>query len=44
MKTSIIRVTDFTVDEWFDYWMENLICDLAPNTKRNYRERYTRNI
>ncbi len=33
-----------TVDMWFDYWMENLICDLAPNTKRNYRERYKKNI
>ncbi len=35
---------DMTVDMWFDYWMENLICDLAPNTKRNYRERYKKNI
>jgi len=36
--------SDMTVDEWFNYWMENLICDLAPNTKRNYRERYEHNI
>ncbi len=36
--------SDMTVDEWFEYWMENLICDLAPNTKRNYRERYKKNI
>ena len=35
---------DMTVDEWHAYWMENLICDLAPNTRRNYQERYDRNI
>lgn len=35
---------DMTVDEWHIYWMENLICDLAPNTRRNYQERYDRNI
>lgn len=40
----IIANSDMTVDEWFEYWMENLICDLAPNTKRNYRERYKKNI
>lgn len=33
-----------TVDSWFNYWMDNLICDLSPNTRRNYKERYTRNI
>lgn len=37
-------VSDLTVDEWFEYWMDNLICDLAPNTKRNYRERYEFNV
>lgn len=35
-----IANADMTVDMWFKYWMDNLICDLAPNTKRNYRERY----
>lgn len=35
---------DITVDEWFNYWMENLICGLAPNTRRNYAERYNQNI
>ena len=35
---------DMTVDMWFNYWLENLICDLAPNTKRNYYERYKQNI
>ena len=39
-----IANADMTVDMWFKYWMENLICDLAPNTKRNYQERYKINI
>ena len=33
-----------TVDSWFSFWIDNLIVDLAPNTKRNYRERYRINI
>ncbi len=33
-----------TVDKWFAYWVENIICDLAPNTIRNYQERYKWNI
>lgn len=37
-------VSDMTVDEWFNFWTENIICDLAPNTLRNYRERYKWNI
>ena len=28
--------TDITVDEWFDFWIENIVGDLAPNTLRNY--------
>ncbi len=36
--------TDTTVDEWFHFWIENIVGDLAPNTLRNYRERYTFNI
>lgn len=39
-----ITSSDMTVDEWFDFWINNLICDLSPNTKRNYRERYTINV
>lgn len=35
---------DMTVDDWFEFWMENLICDLAPNSRRNYMERYKNNI
>ena len=40
----LITNSEMTVDLWFDYWMNNLICDLSPNTKRNYRERYKLNI
>ena len=36
--------TETTVDEWFELWIENIVGDLAPNTLRNYRERYTFNI
>ena len=36
--------SDMTVDSWFEFWITNLIADLAPNTKRNYRERYRINI
>lgn len=35
---------DMTVDEWFKFWIENFVADLAPNTKRNYSERYRINI
>lgn len=33
-----------TVKEWFDYWSKFIICDLSPNTCRNYRERFEKNI
>ena len=36
--------TDTTVDAWFDFWIENIVGDLAPNTRRNYQDRYTHNI
>ncbi len=29
-----------TVDDWFEYWINNIVGDLALNTQRNYRERY----
>ena len=35
---------DTTVDTWFEFWIANIVGDLSPNTRRNYRERYTRNI
>lgn len=36
--------SEMTVDAWFEFWITNLIADLAPNTRRKYRERYTKNI
>lgn len=33
-----------TVDTWFDYWIKNIVGDLALNTRRNYCERYEHNI
>ena len=41
---NILSPSDMTVDTWFEFWQENMIADLAPNTRRNYRERYVRNI
>ena len=35
---------DVTVDEWFTFWHTELIKDLAANTRRNYAERYSKNI
>ena len=40
----VFVATDTTVDEWFNFWIENIVGDLAPNTLRNYRERYFHNI
>ena len=36
--------TTMTVNEWFAYWITCLLSDRAPNTLRNYRERYERNV
>ena len=36
--------SEMTVDDWFNFWIENIVGDLAPNTRRNYRERYNRNM
>ena len=35
--------SDTTADAWFSFWIENIVGDLAPNTLRNYRERYKQN-
>lgn len=40
----VVANTDMTVDMWFTFWIENLVCDLSPNTTRYYCERYRRNI
>jgi integrase len=36
--------SQMTVDAWFVFWINNRIVDLAPDTKRSYRERYTHDI
>ena len=36
--------SEMTVDSWFEFWITNLIADLAHNTRRNYRERYCKNV
>lgn len=36
--------SEMTVNEWFDFWINNIVSDKAPNTIRNYRERYQFNI
>lgn len=33
-----------TVDEWFEYWITNIVNNLSLNTIRNYKERYKHNI
>ena len=40
----VFVATDTAVDEWFNFWIENIVGDLAPNTLRNYQERYIQNI
>ena len=41
---SLPLVSEITVDQWFEYWIGNIVGDRAPNTRRNYLERYVRNI
>lgn len=40
----LIAFSEMTVDDWFKFWLESIIPDLAWNTRRNYRERYKQNI
>ena len=42
--TVMITDPEMTVEDWFDFWIGNIVSDLAPNTIRNYRERYEQNI
>ena len=35
---------DMTVDAWFNRWLKDVVGNRAPNTVRNYRERYEHNI
>lgn len=41
---NIFVPTDITVDAWFENWLAHIVGNLAPNTRRNYRERYAHNI
>lgn len=41
---NIFVQTDMTVNDWFEYWIKHIVGDLAPNTRRNYSERYSHNI
>ena len=43
-KHDVFIPSDMTVDDWFEYWINNIVGDLALNTQRNYRERYKHNI
>ena len=40
----LLAFSEMTVDDWFTFWIENIIQNLAWNTLRNYRERYKQNI
>lgn len=42
--SSITEANDMLVDAWFEYWIEIKEKTVRPNTVRNYRERYNRNI
>ena len=35
---------DMTVNAWFNRWLKDVVCNRAPNTLRNYRERYEHNV
>lgn len=40
----VFVASDMTVDEWFKLWVEEIVGNLAPNTLRNYNERYNINV
>lgn len=42
--SNIAFASDMTVKGWFDYWIGMKERTVRPNTVRNYRERYARNI
>ena len=44
IDTEAFVATEMTVDAWFEFWIANIVGDLSPNTRRNYRERYEHNI
>ncbi|MBQ6757205.1 MAG: tyrosine-type recombinase/integrase [Oscillospiraceae bacterium] len=42
--SAVLAFREMTVDQWYDYWKNNLLTHLAPNSIRNKNERYTMNI
>ena len=36
--------SNLTVDQWFEFWIKNIVPDLRSNTRRNYQDRYNFNI
>ena len=40
----LVSLSEMTVDDWYKLWSENIVSHLAWNTRRNYQERYIRNI
>lgn len=42
--SSALFSSETTLDQWFNYWIENVVGNRAPNTIRNYRERYTKDV
>lgn len=42
--SDIEQATNMMVDAWFEYWIDIKRKTVRPNTVRNYRERYYRNI
>ena len=43
-KHNAFTPSDMTVVEWFEYWINHIVGDLAPNTRRNYTKRFNHNI
>jgi len=41
---SLSIVSEITIDQWFDYWIENIFGDHALNMRRNYGKRYIHSI
>ncbi len=43
-KHNSFTPSDMTVNDWFEYWINHIVGDLAQNTKRNYSESFKHNI
>lgn len=44
VKSNSSEFSNITVGDWYTYWNESYNNDLSPNTIRNYRERYYKNV